>query len=325
MDNLSFLNRDGWNMMKIIERTRRSAILRHPLLPCLARHYTINLTSGCPNQCVYCYAKSYTFHPGWGTVVYYSNSFEALQRELARKRRQPELVYFSTASEPFLPAPSILDGVYNIMRLLLEQGIFILISTKCAIPERFIQLFKQFHVQVHIQVGMTTANDDVRQTLEPNAASVQERLNNLVRLIGYGIKAELRMDPLIPGLTDMNESFDRLLDAVEQTGVRSGMMSYLFLRPSIRFPEDLSFGSWSFREAAQPLYTTRVDDYCGDGIIWIPRADYRKESYARLKEIARSHRIVLNLCRCKNKDVTDEFCHPTLPQKVMMNEQTELF
>lgn len=312
-------------MLKIIERQRKSAILRHPLLPCLAQHYTINLTSGCPNQCVYCYAKSYTFHPGWGKVIFYSNSFEALKKELARKRDHPKLVYFSTASEPFLPAQSILDEIHKIMSLLLDRGVFILISTKCAIPDRFIELFKRIPAQVHIQVGMTTANDDIRRTLEPHAASVQERLNNLAALVKNGIRAELRMDPLIPGLSDTDESFESLLCAVEQTGVRSGMASYLFLRPSIRFPDDLTCGAWSFRDSAQPLYTTRVDDYCGNGIIWIPRSDYRRERYVCLKEIANSHRIALNLCRCKNKDVTDKCCHPLPPQQISTMKQTELF
>jgi len=179
---------------------------------------------------------------------------------------------------------------------------------------------------------MTTANDDIRRTLEPQAESVQERLNNLTTLVKNGIRAELRMDPLIPGLTDMDESFEQLLCAVEQTGIRSGMASYLFLRPSIgllsdarRNSDDLTCGAWSFRESAKPLYTTRVDDYCGNGIIWIPSADYRRDRYARLKDIARSRRIAINLCRCKNKDITDECCHPLPTQQIPTMKQTELF
>jgi len=52
---------------------------------------------------------------------------------------------------------------------------------------------------------------------------------------------------------------------------------------------------------------------------------YRRERYARLKDIARSRCIALNLCRCKNKDITDECCHPLPTQQIPTMKQTELF
>ncbi len=312
-------------MFRIIPRERRGTVLRHPLLPCLSPHYTINLSAGCPNRCVYCYAKSYTFHPGDGNVVYYANTFRLLESELLRKRRKPCLVYFSTASEPFLPVPRILSDLYRIMRLLLDYGVFILISTKSHIPDNFISLFEQFPGKVHVQVGMITINDGIRRTIEPNAASVSERMDNLLRLCERGIRAEVRIDPLIPCLTDTDESFDALLKEAHYNGVPNAVASYLFLRPTIEFPGNISYNDWSFKKHAVSLYTHRVTDYCGHGIIWIPNSDYRRTRYKRLKEIAASHRISLNLCRCKNKDITDECCHPEPPETDTATAQMNLF
>ncbi|MBN1903207.1 radical SAM protein [Candidatus Sumerlaeota bacterium] len=297
-------------MMKILEYARKGPILRHPLLPCLSSYHTINLTNGCPNRCVYCYAQSYGHHPGWDKVVFYSNTLDLLKTELPRKRQTPRVVYFSTASEPFLPIPPILDQMFDIMRLLLDNGIYLLISTKCLIPDHFIKLFARFPGKVHVQVGMTTTDDAIRALIEPNAATVEERLGNLRRLVMNEVRAELRMDPLIPELTDSMDSFISLLEKLAETGAKNAVTSYLFMRYGIDAPKKLKLGEWSFYKMAKRLYTCRVTDYCGHGVIWIPDTEYRRRKYALLKEIAQANDITLHLCRCKNKDLTSECCHP---------------
>ena len=307
-------------MIKIFEYHRRGPILRHPLLPCLSSYHTINLTNGCPNRCVYCYAQCYGHHPGWGKIIFYSNTLELLKEELPKKRQTPELVYFSTASEPFLPVEPILKDLHDIMEILFHHGVFILVSTKCVIPDSFIELFSRNPDKVHIQVGMTTPDDGIRRLLEPNAADVPERLDNLKRLIHSGIRTELRMDPLVPGLTDTLDSFMSLLGKMAELKVKNAVASYLFMRPGIEAPKRLSYGDWSFYPMAKKLYKHRVTDYCGHGVIWIPTTEYRKEKYALLKDIAASHGISLNLCRCKNKDLTKECCHPEAPAIPSQNQ-----
>jgi len=308
-------------MLKVYEHQRRSSVLRHPMLPCLSPYHTINLTAGCPNRCVYCYAQSYDFHPGWGSVIFFSNTLELLKKELPRKRKKPRLVYFSTASEPFLPVPPILEDLYRIMEILLEQNIFLLISTKCPIPDRFIKLFQRYPGRVHIQVGLTTVDDEVRCLLEPNAASVADRLDNLRRLVRGGVRAEARMDPLVPGLSDTLDSLLNLLEKMSEIKVKSAAASYLFMRRGIDGPKKLTLRDWSFYKMAKRLYTHKVTDYCGHGVIWIPDTEYRREKYKLLKEIAASHGVTINLCGCKNKDLTTECCHPRLPEPDDQNDQ----
>ena len=63
-------------MPEIVEVERKSNILTRPALPYLAQHYTINLTTGCPYECRYCYTQSFKNHPGWGKVLFYSNTLE---------------------------------------------------------------------------------------------------------------------------------------------------------------------------------------------------------------------------------------------------------
>jgi DNA repair photolyase len=130
-----------------------------------------------------------------------------------------------------------------------------------------------------VQVGIPTLGDEARRVIEPRAATVSQRLDNLKRLHAAGIGAEARLDLLVPGLTDTNESFKVLLPALARAGVRQAVVSFPFLRWGINFPNDLASGDWSAR-AMRRLYTHKVTDYCGGGTIWLPEATYRGERLA---------------------------------------------
>lgn len=297
--------------LKVVAWQRRAEVLTRPKLPCLSAFHTINLSAGCPNECRYCYAQSYAHHPGWGTVAYYANAREKLVQELAHLRRQPRLVYFSTASEPFLPAPRVLDEMHAIMTTLLKTGAALLISTKGIIPERFIELFSHNPGKVLVQVGITTLDENARQLIEPRAASVPQRLDNLERLRAAGIGTQARLDPLIPGLTDTDDTFKSLIPALTGVNVHQAVASFLFLRWGIDFSNDLSFGDWSARKMRR-LYTHKVTDYCGGGTIWLPEATYRAERFKALESIGTDNGLTINLCRCKNSDLPQaQCCHPT--------------
>jgi DNA repair photolyase len=317
-------NKDGSHTLKVVAWQRRAEVLTRPKLPCLAAFHTINLSAGCPNECRYCYAQSYAHHPGWGTVAYYANAREKLKEELARLRQRPRLVYFSTASEPFLPAPRVMDDMHEIMATLLETGAALLISTKGVIPDRFIELFARHPSKVLAQVGITTLDDEARRVIEPRAATVNQRLDNLGRLHAAGIGTEARMDPLVPGLTDTNDSFRTLLPALARAGVRQAVVSFLFLRWGINFPNDLASGNWSAR-AMRRLFTHKVTDYCGGGTIWLPEAAYRGERLSSLGAIARDSGIAVKLCRCKNSDLPEaQCCHPTDPLLAPTDDDPQL-
>ena len=303
--------------LKVVAWQRRAEVLTRPKLPCLTGFHTINLSAGCPNECRYCYAQSYAHHPGWGTVAFYANAKDKLKEELARprdvrrERTLPRLVYFSTASEPFVPAPRVLDDLYEIMAALLDAGAALVVSTKGVIPDRFVDLFARHPGRAHVQVGITTLDDVARRLIEPRAASVAERLDNLARLVKAGVGTEARIDPLAPGLTDSDAGLAALLSEASRVGVRGAVVSFLFLRWGIRFGNDLALGGWSAR-AMRKLYTYTVANYCGGGTIHLPSTGYRAERFAAIGSIASAHGISIKICRCKNADIPEAVCcHPT--------------
>jgi len=184
-------------------------------------------------------------------------------------------------------------------------------------------LFVSHKGMIHVQVGITTVDENVRRLMEPRAASVTERLTNLERLLSHGVTAEARMDPLVPGLTDTDLSLDALLYELARRNVRQAVASFMFLRWGIRFPRDLAWGGWSFAEM-RLLYTHKVTDYCGGGTIWLPSTGYRRKRFADLKALADAHGIRLHLCGCKNKDLTYDCCHPQPERQRLEAEQALL-
>jgi len=311
-------------MAEIVTVKRQSSVLHHPTLPCLSQDYTINLTAGCQNLCRYCYAQSFRHHPGQGKLVFYANTLERLKQELPRKRKKPGRVYFSTGCEPFQPYERILDDLYDIMDLLLNSGVALLISTKSVVPERFISLFTRHPGMVQVQVGLTTVDDAVRRLMEPEAAPVEKRLENLSRLQSSGVAAECRMDPLIPGLTDGEDSFVALCAAVSETRTATASASYMFLRQDDFSALDVTHKGWSFREMKTRLYTHKIEPYCGSRAVRVADPGYRAQKYELLRQIADEHEISLRLCGCKNPDLASTCCHPAPPSAVK-NSQGSLF
>ncbi|MCC6156899.1 MAG: radical SAM protein [Deltaproteobacteria bacterium] len=300
----------------------RPPILARPSLPCLSDAYVINLTAGCPLRCRYCYAQSYRNNPGDGRISFYAGSAKRLEAELARKKRKPRLVYFSSATDPFIPIPAILDEQFSMMEMLLAENIPLLIMTKAKIPDRFLQLFSRHSDRVNAQVGLTTTDDRVRSTFEPGATSVAGRLRNISYLVEIGARVELRMDPLIPMLTDTDSSLVALLREVSGRRCREAAASFLHIRPAIRPAMAVRFKDWDFDAVMRRLYvkTARLG---GEGCaMLLPSEEYRRERLGAMERMAGEFGITIKSCACKNPDIVAGKCHDRLPSD---DEQMDLF
>jgi len=295
-------------MAKLIFKERKTPVLTKVPLPCITDYYNINITGGCMSGCIYCYAQGYSSSPKNGAVTFYHNSFERLQGELARKRTKPKIVYFSSASEPFAPFGPALDETYKIMDLLMKTNIKIFISTKSWIPQRFIELFCRQPESVRVQVGITTADDEVRKFLEPHAAPVNHRLKNVERLKLARVYTEARLDPLIPGITDQEESLEELFPALSNAGINTAITSYLFLRASNRNRVRKIYEKFGLK--MERFYEGDTINYCRGGEVDIAPKYYRADKYERIIAMAKNSGITIKLCHCRNPDLTQQSCHP---------------
>ena len=296
----------------VTREERRSAVLSSSDLPCLREVATINVTRGCAHGCLYCYARGYSTYPGDGRVVVYSNLAEKLAAELPRKRKPVRRVYFSPSCDPFQPVDAVRDVTYDLMQWLLRRRISIAFLTKGMVPDRFLDLFAGAQHLVHAQIGITTLDETVASTLEPNAATPEDRVRAIRGLVRLGVHTSARFDPLIPGLTDTDENLTPLLERVAEAGAKSVAVNYLFLRSALRgnllsalhrlTPRAAELSDLFSRGANLAMYQHR-------SLIRVLPTDYRRENYERVKRRAERRGLKVHICGCKNTDITTERCH----------------
>ena len=301
--------------MKVVETQRKGRILNRPQFACLRSACSLNVTRGCGFLCVYCYARGYPEAPPPGEVHLYKNLPEKLARELDNPRRRSRIswVAFNTASDCFQPHPDVLDVTYEAMKTILDRGIGISFLTKGCVPDRFIDLFSSSPHLVLPRIGLVSVDPAYQELFEPHAASPSERLENLDRLLGKGIHAEVRVDPIIPFLTDDESSVRKLCRAVFDRGVVELSISYLHLRPAIleQLRGELPRTEFELlRSCFGAGHWTEVGSSSRSKLI--PRS-IRERGYGRFREIAGGFGISARVCSCKNPDMPGELCgwgHP---------------
>lgn len=299
--------------IRLIGEERKTKVLKPPAFGCLAEIPSINITRGCSFSCIYCYARGFTSAPPKGEVYYYRNLPEVLEREIearSRRGRLPRWVTFSTASDPFQPFEETLRVAYEVMKGLLRRGVGVSFLTKGYIPDEFIGLFSSHRERVKARIGLVSLDDRYRDLFEPYSAPPAKRLNNIKRLMEAGIEVAVRMDPLIPGVTDRKEGVVELMGQISRMGVKEVSVSYLVMRPSLRgqilreLPADVA------RAILKPYHGQPYERVITSAKTRLLPKAVRERGYRMVKALARAFGLGCHVCGCKNPDLPWEFCNP---------------
>lgn len=301
----------------LTRRPRRTAVFKSCDIDCLRRAAIVNLTEGCTLGCTYCYTQSYERHPGPGRAVLFEDTPERLAAELDRQRRRPLQVCFSTASDPFQPEAELQDAALRSMRTLLAAGVRVSFLTKGFVTAPFLELFAETPRLVHAQIGLTTTRDALRAAFEPHAAPCEARLATMQRLVRLGVSTTVRLDPLIPDVTDTAENLAPLFRELAARGVRLGTVSYLFLRSA--WAATLTAQIRGFRGRRDgPADPQRWRYYAFDAGQPGGRMLDLEERFARYRRMidqAAAAGIELRPCRCKNPEWAGPRCGVAPPDE----------
>ncbi len=315
--------------MELLLKERKSGVLSPSTLKCLDKTPTLNITAGCAHLCMYCYARGYSSYPGDETVVLYSNLAEKLESELVRKRKKPTFVYFSPSCDAFQPVKQVLDSTYSLMELLLRRGIGVRFLTKGSIPNKFIKLFKSHSNIVQAHIGITTLSRELQKLIEPHAATPNARLNNINFLTEIGILPEIKLDPLIPGLTDSVDNLDTLLKTLGGSGIKNVGLNYLFLRPIIHKNIRNALNHTKALEKVSQAFYDNIDLKLlnSKSRVRALNLHFRQKRYEGISLLAKRYGIKTYVCGYKNPDITEDLTCKSLVQKpnVKMQVQYPLF
>jgi DNA repair photolyase len=244
-------------------------------------------------------------------VKVYVNTLAKLKEELPRKRRRPRAVYFSPSSDAFQPVPDVLDLACDVFRFLFEAGIGVAFLTKGVIPQRHMDLLLSRASEVRAQIGLTTLDDGIARAFEPHAATPRTRLEQARTLVRAGVPTEIRMDPILPGVTDDEESFADVCAAVSEAGVKRIAASLLFLRPAVIASLKRRSDGRDAVGALLARFTEgrRLGIHAeGSSVTALPMEE-RRRTYAKLRDVARHHGIEVEVCACKNPDLAVGTCN----------------
>jgi DNA repair photolyase len=199
---------------------------------------TVNPYVGCEMSCSYCYAP---YAHAWlmerlgegGRLLREPDTPVAFDRAIFVKRaglsvveavrRNPgAAVVLGTATDPYQPAErrfGITRGVLQALAGL--RGVRVSITTKSPLVVRDLALLERIRdrggrVDVHVSLISTDAR--LLRALEPRSPTPARRLEALRRLRERDIRAGVFAMPLLPGLTDSQESIDALFGAARDAG-----------------------------------------------------------------------------------------------------------
>ena len=151
--------------------------------------------------------------------------------------RRGERVALGTATDPYQPGESELGVTRRFLECAAElRGLRLGITTKGAIVLRDLDLLARIHrhSQLSVQLSLNSTDAELLRRIEPWAPPPAVRLEVLRRLVAAGLRVGLSLSPILPGLTDQEESLDALMGRAAAAGVRRIWGSLLFLRSPTR-------------------------------------------------------------------------------------------
>ena len=177
--------------------------------------YVINPYVGCQHACHYCYAvfmkRFQNIAEPWGEFVHVKmNCPELLAGEL--KKNRPGNIWLSSVTDAYHP----IEAKYRLTRRILEticdspyRSKFTLeLLTKSSLVKRDFDLLQTLPVELGCSINSLDAH--VARVVEPLAAPPQDRIAVLRAAQAEGLRVYGFISPVIPGLTKLEEIFERL-------------------------------------------------------------------------------------------------------------------
>jgi DNA repair photolyase len=208
--------------------------------PNMPFRWTINPYRGCEFGCKYCYAR-YTHEfmekdaAEFEDKIYAKSATAHLLRQELRRIDRKDHIAIGTATDPYQPAERRFGRTRAILEVFArDSGWHLGIVTKSDGVVRDLELLREVARRnvLAVNVTITTLDEELARLLEPRAPRPALRLEAVEKLSRAGITTGVYPNPIMPALTDSEDSLDRLAKVARDAGARSFGGGPLFLMPS---------------------------------------------------------------------------------------------
>ena len=203
--------------------------------PDIGMSYSANPYQGCEHGCVYCYARNTHEYWGYGagldferTILYKSKAPELLEQKIRSRNWQGDIIVFSGNTDCYQPIERKLEITRKCLQVLYRWRHPTGIITKNSLILRDLDILKEMAKLniIHVNISITSLQEETRKLLEPRTASIKQRLKTVEVLAANNIPVRVMMAPIIPSLN--SHEILPLVKKVSELGAQS--VAYTIVR-----------------------------------------------------------------------------------------------
>lgn len=204
--------------------TCKSAVNRVTGMPF---NWSLNPYRGCVHACHYCYARATHAFMNLNAdedfereIFAKTNIADALDRDLTRSSWKGESIAIGTATDAYQPIEGHLKLTRACLETLIRRRNPATVVTKSKLVTRDEDLWLELSVvaEARVYVTITTLDEDIWRVAEPGTPSPSVRIAALRRLSAAGIPTGVLMAPVLPGITDSEDSIMAVARAAADAG-----------------------------------------------------------------------------------------------------------
>lgn len=206
-------------------------------------NWSLNPYRGCVHACHYCYARATHAFLNLNAdedfereIFAKMNIAEALDRDLTRPSWKRESVAIGTATDAYQPIEHHLKLTRACLETFVRRRSPATVVTKSRLVSRDADLWLELSrvADARIYMTITTLDETIWRTVEPGTPSPKVRLKTLRQLSELGIPTGVLMAPVLPGITDSEESIMGIAEAVADAGATTFAAIPLRLDPLVK-------------------------------------------------------------------------------------------
>jgi len=296
---------------QIFEETPKK-IVSESNSPDLSHMFSINPYQGCEHGCIYCYARNTHEYFGFSAgldferkIIVKRNAAELLEQYFNKKNYRPVCILLSGNTDCYQPLERKLKITRSLLQVFLQYRNPVSIITKNNVILRDVDILGELGKMnlVHVNVSITSLNEQLRQKLEPRTVTASGRLGVIQKLAEIGIPVRVMAAPIIPGLN--SSEIPAIIKAAADRGALAAGFTIVRLNGSIAeiftdwihkaFPDraekvlnmikachdgklnDSDFGrrmsgDGNIAESIHQMFRMSVNRFMGDGVM--PEFDY---------------------------------------------------